>query len=160
MKPVPADQTVVYLAIDPGKTTGVAWLVDGEFGFGEALGRFEFYRQLRTWTSLGHRLEIVCEDWNVRADTAKKTAQADPWRIIGYVEGWADQLGIEFTLQPPGSAKSFGTDQKLRILGWEATTPGGHARDAARHLLTYLVRRYPGDDQVGGRLLTTLMEKL
>lgn len=159
VKAVPDQAEKFYIAIDPGKTTGVAWLTaDGTFGYGEALGRFEFYRQLRSWTDTGMRPEIVIEDWQVRADTAKLSSQVDPHRIIGYVEGWAEVNGYAFSLQTPGQAKSFGTDSKLRKLDWLATTPGGHARDAARHLLTYLVRRYPGEGQLGATLLARIME--
>jgi hypothetical protein len=108
----------------------------------------------------GHGAEIVIEDWQVRADTAKLSSQVDPHRIIGWVEGWAYWNGYPFSLQTPGQAKSFGTDSKLRAVGWEATTKGGHARDAARHLLTYLVRRYPGQGQIGGELKRKIMESL
>lgn len=147
-----------YLALDPGKTTGVAWLVDGEFGFREVVGRFDLYALLREWSSGGMIPEIVVEEWTVRADTAKLSTQVDPHRIIGYVEGLAQHNGWPFSLQTPAQAKSFGTDSKLAKLGWSATTKGGHARDAARHLLTYLVRRYPGQGQLGAELLTRIME--
>jgi hypothetical protein len=147
-----------YLALDPGKTTGVAWLARGDgFGFMEVAGRFNLYVQLREWTSTGMIPEIVCEDWQVRADTAKLSSQVDPHRIIGWVEGWAHWNGYPFSLQTPGQAKSFATDEKLAKLGWSATTKGGHARDAARHLLTYLVRRYATEGGIGYGLMQELM---
>lgn len=154
-----------YLALDPGKTTGCAWLVPdpaagtAEFGYREVVGRFELYALLRDWASSGMVPEIVIEEWQVRADTAKLSSQVDPHRIIGYVEGLANQHGWPFTLQTPAQGKSFGTDEKLRLLGWEATTKGGHARDAARHLLTYLVRRYAGEGQIGYKLLGKIMQR-
>jgi hypothetical protein len=158
---VEPDPGRVFLALDPGKTTGVAWLTPGNgFGFMEVAGRFNLYVQLREWASTGMVPEIVIEDWQVRADTAKLSSQVDPHRIIGWVEGWAYWNGYPFSLQTPGQAKSFGTDSKLRAVGWEATTKGGHARDAARHLLTYLVRRYPGQGQIGGELKRKIMESL
>lgn len=152
-----------YLALDPGKTTGCAWLVPGEeghgeFGFREIVGRFELYRALRDWASAGMIPEIVMEEWTVRADTAKLSTQVDPHRIIGYVEGLADQHGWPFSLQTPAQGKSFGTDAKLQALGWSATTKGGHARDAARHLLTYLVRRYGHQGGVGYELMQRIVE--
>ena len=46
---------------------------------------------------------------------------------------------LRFVRQTPAQAKSFGTDDKLRRLGWYTPTPGGHANDAARHLLAFAV---------------------
>ena len=37
-------------------------------------------------------------------------------------------------------AKSFATDAKLKALDWYERTKDGHANDAARHLVVYLVK--------------------
>jgi hypothetical protein len=156
---VPDHPPTFYLAIDPGLTTGWASLtLPDAFAFGEIRGRFELYQSLRLWSSTGAVPEVVIEEFTVRKDTHKMSPQPDPWRIIGYVEGLCDQNGWRFSTQTPGQAKGFGDDRKLKALGWEATTKGGHARDAARHLLTYLTRKYGKPGEVGHDLLVKIME--
>lgn len=155
---VPDEPPLFYLAIDPGLATGVAWLdAEGRFGFTEIEGRFAFEERLRLWSSTGAVPEIVIESWEIDRDTHKKSAQVDAWRIIGYVEGLAHQHGWTFEVQPRAKRK-FADDAKLKALGWEATTSDGHAREAARHLLTYLVRKYGKPGQIGHDLLLKIME--
>jgi hypothetical protein len=161
MTSVPDEAPWFILALDPGKTTGYAWLdSSGAFGYGEIEGRFAVYSALRQWAAAGARPEIVIEEFTVRGETHKMSRQPDPWAIIGYVEGLCDQHGWSFDTQTPGQAKGFATDDKLRAMGWEATTKGGHARDAARHLLTYLARKYGKPGQLGHDLLRSIMETL
>lgn len=158
---VPDETPWFILALDPGKTTGYAWFDStGHFGYGEIEGRFKVYAALRQWSSAGARPEIVIESWSVRDDTTKMSRQDDPYLIIGYVEGLCEANGWAFSTQTPGQAKGFATDDKLHAIGWEATTKGGHARDASRHLLTYLSRKYGKPGQYGHDLLKTIMEKL
>lgn len=154
---VPDTPPRFFLAIDPGKATGYAWWNGEQFGFGEITGRFEFEKALRDWCSTGAVPEIVIESWEIDRDTHKKSAQVDAWRIIGYVEGLAYQNGWPFEVQPRAK-RGFADDAKLRALGWEATTAAGHAREAARHLLTYLARRHGKPGQVGHDLLLKIME--
>lgn len=157
---VPDDPPRFVLAVDPGKTTGYAWLdSEDNFGYGEVEGRFDFYRLVREWTSTGAVPEIVCESWSVTEETHKKSTQQDPYLMWGYLEGLCDANGWTFDTQQPAQ-KAFGTDEKLKAIGWEATTKGGHARDASRHLLLYLTRRHGKPGQVGHDLLTRIMEAL
>jgi hypothetical protein len=158
---VPEHPPTFYLAIDPGKATGWAAYTlatdGGEFAFGEVEGRYEFYQALRWWMSAGAIPEVVIEDWDFDADTHKKSRQVDAMRIIGYVEGLCQANGWPFEVQSRAKRK-FADDAKLRALGWEATTEAGHAREAARHLLTYLVRKYGKPGQLGHDLLTKIVE--
>jgi hypothetical protein len=154
---VPDEQTFFFLAIDPGKATGFAWFNGEQFGFGEIVGRFDFYEAFRMWSSAGAIPEVVIEDYVLDQNTHKKSRQVDALRIIGYIEGLCEQHGWPFEIQDR-SKRAFADDGKLRALGWEATTPDGHAREAARHLLTYLVRKYGKPGQVGHDLLNKIME--
>ena len=139
MRTEPAEHSFV-LAVDPGGHTGLAWLLDRQFGSDVVPGgRFGF----RTWFTkaigeIATPLVVVCEDFIITSATARKTAQPDPYRIIGWLELWCDQHAVPFVLQTPAQAKGFGTDAKLKHLGWYCTGNGGHDNDAARHLLTYL----------------------
>jgi hypothetical protein len=131
-----------YLAIDPGKTTGVAHYDTrtGEFGSLEIEGRYALYDYLASdWW--GHPLVLIVEDWTVRGDTHRFSRQDDPHRIIGALDYLAYVHDVPMRLQTPASAKRFATDQRLRTLEW-FTGGAGHADDAARHLLVALV----GDD--------------
>ena len=134
------------LAVDPGLSTGFASAeVDG------AMSVFSF----EAWTVKGHmesvdqvRLaivegvdEVVCESFRISGATATKTQAGSlvAIEIIGAARWICYKRDVPFTLQTPADAKSFVTDEKLRALGWYV--PGiDHSRDAARHLLLYLVR--------------------
>lgn len=139
MRSEPAEHSFV-LAVDPGGNTGVAWLLDREFGSDVVTGgRFGFHWWFtKSVADVATPLVVVCEDFIITSATARKTAQPDPYRIIGWLELWCHQHGVTFVLQTPSQAKGFGTDAKLKHFGWYSTGKGGHDVDAARHLLTYL----------------------
>jgi hypothetical protein len=135
--------TEYILAVDPGLATGLAWRYEGVFGSSVVPGgRFGLFDEFtHTINQTATPTEIVCEDFIITAATARKSAQPDPYRIIGWLELWAYQHGIPFFLQSPSTGKGFGTDAKLKHMGWYTTGNGGHDVDAARHLLTYLATR-------------------
>ena len=83
---------------------------------------------------------VACESFRITAHTAKLSPA--PWslEIIGALRWLCHRNGIGFTLQTPGDAKRFATDTKLDKLGWARPPGAGHARDAQRHLLLFLVR--------------------
>jgi len=154
---------VIYLAIDPGLTTGWAtyrtWTDEfnvrhREFLSGEVRGRQEFYDWMEVWGMEMHPAaaytaspdHIIIERWDVRKDTFGKSAQEDARYIIGAVEWWATRLSPRVTYheQRPGEAKSFSTNDKLRKLGWYKGGEG-HGDDAARHLLVYLAKQRLGE---------------
>lgn len=140
MKLVKRNGGEYVLAIDPGGNTGCAWMLDGEFGSCVVPGgRTAFVPYFLRSCGMRTPDQIVCEDFIITSATARKTAQPDPWRIIGYLEGWALTSGVPFQLQTPSQAKGFGTDAKLKYLRWYRTGHGGHDNDAARHLLVHLV---------------------
>ena len=91
---------------------------------------------------------VVCERYVVTVRTATLT-QA-PWSLesIGVLRFLCRQAGIEFHLQNVGDAKRFATDQRLNSLGWRKPPGAGHARDAQRHLLIWLVRKGWTDDRL------------
>jgi len=145
------------IAFDPGGTTGGALytpstdyfdsfqIEGGREGFWEYARRYEIVRGG----------PVVCEDYIINAGTASKSQQTDPLRIAGYLEGTCYASGTAFILQTPAQAKRFASDDKLKHLGWWNPTTGGHANDAARHLLTYMI----GQEQ-GTPLLLRLSEML
>lgn len=140
MTPVSDDLPVLTIAVDPGGVTGVAWLANGEPSTFMSTqiegGRDGFADWFRMVIAEGFTIDTVfCEDFIITSATARKTPQPDPYRIIGWLEQECRFLGIRFVLQTPSTGKSFGTDGKLKYVGWFRRGTG-HANDAARHLLT------------------------
>lgn len=133
----------VILAFDPGLVTGWAALDPDSGGFtsGQTEGRHAFYRQIEAGLASGCTFELIGEKYTITARTAQLTAQYDALYIIGAIDYLCEKTGIPLTLQTPAQAKGFATDTKLKAVEWYTPTKGGHANDAARHLLTYVASR-------------------
>ena len=137
------EHDMIYLAIDPGKATGVATLAyfkNGEPKFNSfilELKRYEVEDYVRHVAErYGMKLTIIIESWEVRKDTHMKSPQPDARYIIGAVEYIARMYGCGYVEQTAGQMKSFASS-KLRRMGWYK--PGeGHDNDAAGHLMTFL----------------------
>lgn len=135
----------LYVAIDPGGTTGLAWLADDgwrwAFGSDQIAGRYEVEEWLaQTLATTDWDITVIIERWDVRANTHQLTNQDDPRYIIGYVDGICHALpNVTYVEQTPAQAKRFGDDLKLKRMDWYVKGED-HARDAARHLLTYLAK--------------------
>lgn len=87
-------------------------------------------------------LRVGAERITITAQTAKKGDQVlSSVEQIGVLRHLSLQRGFDFTnKQSPSEAKSFGTDKKLKAMGWW-TIGSDHARDAGRHMLTDLADR-------------------
>jgi hypothetical protein len=131
-------KAMTVFAFDPGKTTGIATfdVLTREFHQWEMEGRSKIYPLIDTLTC--HDFCVV-ERYTITGMTAKYSQQLDALYIIGALEAHAQTYGAGFALQSPSQAKSFGTDAKLKHLGWWYQTAGGHANDAARHLLRHMI---------------------
>ena len=131
----------MILAVDPGKTTGLATWAEDEPFMSAQLPHMEFLDW--TWDILWTEIDaVVCESYIITAATLRKT-RGENWSLeqIGALRWMCERTrGVtSFTLQSPSEAKSFATDAKLRKVGWYK--PGqDHANDASRHLLVYLIR--------------------
>ena len=128
------------LAVDPGKVTGVAMMRDGGFTSFQLEG---WWGTIETLREEARSCDVVVvESFVVRANTHKLDSGsfAHTTDLIGACRFVAADLDMGFVKQTPGEAKSFASDDKLKALGWHNPTKGGHANDAARHLLTYLVK--------------------
>lgn len=126
------------IAFDPGKTTGWARLTGADsFASGEVDLETTLHFVFENLKS-GSKPVIICEDFIFTAETAKKSRQTWSTEGIGVLRFLAREFGCEFVLQSPASAKSFGTNDKLKIMGWY-TAGKQHANDAARHLMVYAV---------------------
>lgn len=142
------------IAVDPGGVTGVRYY-DTETGecepsFGisklrQHKDRLRFCEtveaQIDRWNqeSPFESVKVVCEDFIITSQTAKKSRQPDAIKIIGALDYICHRHGADLILQRPGDAKRFATDKRLKAAGlWD---PGmRHANDAARHLFLYLCK--------------------
>jgi len=143
---------VKVLALDPGGTTGLAqawWHEGGTLDFVsweletlEALAVLEqFVRAPR-----GEPRAVVCESWVPRPGV--RSFQPAALESIGAARYLCWRYNVPFTLQSPAEAKRFATNDKLKVLGWRNPTKGGHADDAARHLLVTAVKQHLIDPAV------------
>lgn len=141
------------IAFDPGGVTGVAMyrgkteeFISSEIGNGEA-GMFRWLRAAAGHCFSGPVDLYVVEKFTINATTHKKDPVSvyETLNIIGAIHYLGHARGIPVKTQTPAEAKRFATDDKLKALGMYRSTPGGHANDAARHLLTHLASaRTPG----------------
>lgn len=136
------------LSIDPGNVTGVATYHRGSVETRE-LPKGETYEYVTDLVDYHYdnfsAIEVVAERFVISQRTIRSERQGDALDILGYLDGLCYLKQVPLTLQTAAQAKSFATDDKLRRLGWYQKTKDGHANDACRHLLVYLVTRKDPD---------------
>ncbi len=83
---------------------------------------------------------MVSESFIINAGTLRRGREHWSLEAIGAMKHILQRQGLpDLVLQSPASGKKFGTDEKLKAMGWWLPN-NGHANDAARHLLTYMAR--------------------
>lgn len=122
---------MIVAACDPGAVTGVAIYGTDDREFES----FETTQNPCAWLSACS--VVVCEQFTITEDTARKTAQPDALHWIGTIKAFCRENNIELVMQGVG-AKKFARPNKLKLLGWALKTPDNHADDASAHLLRYL----------------------
>lgn len=145
------DNKLAIIAVDPGKRSGVAiWLEDEGFSSYELEPKdfFDFIHQRVHELALSYDLRLVAESFIITVNTAKNTQSGWSLENIGVLKFLAHRYHLaDVKLQAPAVGKTFGTNGKLKYLGWyrSGTIDGvryaGHANDAARHLATYAAQR-------------------
>lgn len=132
-------ETVLWL--DPGKTTGWATFTAGHsFDSGES-DFLQVGRDLESYAKYHHsRLAVGYEKFIVTPGAGRKNPEYS-FEVIGMVK-WICYVHGATLLTPAASAdRTPGMEgDKLRKLGWHKPTEGGHADDAAAHLLAWLLR--------------------
>lgn len=101
---------MIYLGIDPGKTTGITWCSQREKQF--VIHDFANipYESFRAWTRTweekadsiiepNEKVIVVCEDFILRKSAGWTPTPVD--KQIGYLYCRADDLGWHFGLQQP-----------------------------------------------------------
>lgn len=132
------------MAIDPGKTTGIAAYVDGYFkSFEVEGGLISATDMLRGMLARVVYNVVIFEKFEIHASTTK-TDLTDAYTAL-YINGNILTLGHKFGLAPVEQRpkdKLFANSNQWRTLkavGWYETQGDGHCNDAAAHLLKYMV---------------------
>ena len=137
---------MLYLAIDPGLATGVAWLAFTQQPRFHSDIIHDWYDVPdlveRTIEKYGDELQLIIERIEIRKNTHQLSNQEEPRDIIGAVKFLARRHGIPLEIQTAGLMKSFNhkpsNHAKIKKLGWYK--PGeGPDNDASGHLVSYLV---------------------
>lgn len=133
---------MIHLAIDPGKVCGVAmWHpMEALVLKSDELTPLETAKlTLDLWNNSLGQLLVICESFQITERTIKTARQHDALDVIGWLTLESQLKAFELVLQTAAQAKSFSTDDKLKALDWFERTKDGHANDAARHMLRYLM---------------------
>jgi len=140
------------MSVDPGKLTGFAifdmlYLDDDAPTLVESLELSvdEYYTKLNELFGFDSRygadIEVVMEDFKITAQTGKLTDA--PWslKLIGATEFACHNWNVNVTLQPPSRAKNFVPNDRLKALEFWHKGGAGHANDALRHGVLYMVEQ-------------------
>lgn len=159
------DQVSAVLAIDPGQTTGFLSVIDGAAKAYEIDGRGNAEDFFDTWMAIwgGYDRHVIIEKY--KPECGAGSSQLDALYIIGYVEGCCRGL-VRLALQDRADAKQYSTNTKLKDanLFHQTATTGGHARDAARHYLYWMMtndtaRNLPERKPLKDKLLSGLRDR-
>lgn len=125
-----SDTPKLIIGVDPGKTTGLAWLLDDEFTSVD-LPPLEACDQVeRLLRRRGDRPALVAaERYNITQQTVKLSRQYDALEVIGALRWLAHAHRATFVLQGASDAQRCGNREVLRTLGW--WSPGGDHRNKA-----------------------------
>lgn len=138
------------LAVDPGKVTGMALVCfskgqDPELVWSGELDMHDYYHELnKLFYQFGDQLEIVCEKFTINMQTAKKSQAPYSLECIGILKGMFIHYGRDpesLHYQLPANAMNMFTNEKLKKLGYWHRGGAGHALDAIRHSLLYVVQQ-------------------
>ena len=137
------------IAFDPGKATGFTTYSPefDSFASSELKDRHQFCEWMRANLNKNHFDVVVAEKFTISRRTITTKIDYSALNILGWVEHECYDRNISFIFQTPAQIKStntIATDENLKKIGWYTPTKGGHANDAARHMLVYLSTRSIG----------------
>lgn len=141
----------MIITFDPGKATGIAVYNPHtkQFTAFEIDDRHDFCLEmaLKLCAYGLQDLTVVAEKFTISKRTITTKVDYSALYIIGWVEHECYERHIPFKFQTPAQIKSdhtIATDANLKAVGWWTPTKGGHANDAARHMLVYVATRAIG----------------
>ena len=141
--------TKFLISVDPGLMTGVMefkitdesteMTASHELGFDKFMDYIVSLDKIVEGMSNPKDLTVVCEDFIVTTETAKKmTAQMWSLHLIGALKYLSHKHGFSLVMQKPAQRMSISHDQ-LKGIGWWHVGGAGHANQAARHAVVYML---------------------
>jgi hypothetical protein len=131
------EQHILFL--DPGKLTGYAKLDDGQFfrsgecSAREVGGIVEGHCETQCTAVIGwEKFDIMPQTWMMKGS-------AETIEVIGVIKYVGQKFGAIFTPPVARQAKKQVPDGMLKAMGWHRPGHGGHANDAARLLLSWMI---------------------
>jgi len=144
--------TKLILAVDPGKATGMALFSfdvgqEPELVWSIEVQQHEYAAPIRAALELASlsdiEIHVVCERFTINAQTVKNTQAPYSLEQIGILKQCLMDVGRsadDVKFQSPADAKAMFTNEKLKKLEYWHRGGEGHALDAIRHGLLYMVR--------------------
>ena len=133
------------LAVDPGKHTGIVEIRNGALFRASTLDPKEMLEGLICGQWIYYKTWIVerfsLYPWKSRA---LSFSECLPAQLIGAIKLHTCQQNIELVLQTAGVVKGAITDEQLKRMktDWSGKLKNKHERDAARHALYYLIKKF------------------
>jgi hypothetical protein len=145
------ENSVGILAVDPGKMTGIAFLVwsgvpreSPEAVLTTEADEVEFPGVIKSVLAQKNNFtefKVVCEQFTINLQTAKKSQAPFSLEQIGVLKYLCREAGIDtIAMQSPADAKNMFPNPKLKKLEIWHKGGEGHALDALRHGLLLLVK--------------------
>jgi hypothetical protein len=145
--------TRMILSVDPGKASGIC-LFEWNEGEEPTLAWSGEYQQkdyaqavrlgLATGNYAQRKVEIVCERFTINAQTVRNSQAPFSLEQIGILKQCLIDAHYDLELinfQSPADAKAMFTNEKIKKLGYWHVGGEGHALDAIRHALLYMVKK-------------------
>jgi hypothetical protein len=131
-----------FLALDPGKTVGLAWFeLDGseiKDVYADQMFWVDFLYDFAEVSEEKH-FKLLMENYTIRSNTVAANLNKEllTAKIIGVIEWYCRLNDIEYQFQPAGIGNAFFTKKRLKEMNlW--IVGKHHARDAIRHGMWHL----------------------
>lgn len=123
------------LAFDPGETTGVAYLREGQV----FCSTFALWTKVAYYMTRGHPTVVVVEDFRLRLHAALSLVGSDfpTCQVIGVIKYLAEQIKLLVVMQSPSILAGM-SGRVIIPKDYEPRITGEHKLDALKHGLYYL----------------------
>ena len=137
------------LAVDPGKATGMSLFSfekgsEPEMLWSRELSFEEYAVPIREAYALaGVEMHVVCERFTINAQTVRNSQAPYSLECIGVLKQVMLDNGVSvdtLKMQSPADAKAMFDNSKIKKLEYWHRGGEGHALDAIRHGLLYMVK--------------------
>jgi len=137
---------MLFIVLDPGKSTGMTVMKDGKYIFGCTVEDYNWTWLMEKVESLAARhknVTVITEEFRVYPGMGAQQALQPAWsaQINGMLEYFVylnsrKGKNYHFIKQWASTAKTYSSDDKLKQHGlWKGTK---HQKDSARHYIFYI----------------------